>query len=314
MDETLAGLHVVVLTHGTGEPSIGLVSQLLEEGVRAPQLVVVHNPTRPEDPSPAMPDAAVQVLRTPRNLGYTGGMNTGLRHHLERDPEWVLVLTHDVRFRAGALRRLVEAGVAAPAYGVLGPELFDPVKGVVFSYGGHYHWLSGTSHALELPEIGPDGIVPADFVDGAFMLMRAAALRRIGTFDEKLFIYAEEADLCLRMRRAGFSVGVVPGARAEQQTGAPARPGAFAYLMTRNGFNLARQADGGRGVAGGVFRVARDTLMYGRRVLDPRRPELSKQASRAAVVGTVRGAAAYFRGAWGPPPSDLPGLGDTQGT
>jgi GT2 family glycosyltransferase len=313
MDETLSGLHVVVLTHGTGEPSIGLVAQVLAEGVAPAQFVVVHNPTRPEDPSPAMPDPSVEIIRTPRNLGYTGGMNTGLAHHLAGDPEWVLVLTHDVRFRAGALRRLMEAGRAADRYGVLGPELFDPSKGIVFSYGGHFHWLSGTRHQLELPDT-EDGIVGCDFIDGAFMLMRASALREVGSFDEKLFIYAEECDLCLRMRRAGHRVGVVPGARAEQQVGAPARPGAYAYLMTRNGLNLARNEAGWMGLTGAFGRVGRDAVMYGRRVLDPRRPPASKQAARAAAVGTVRGAAAYVRGRWGPPPANLPGLGDTQGT
>ncbi|HEV3001507.1 MAG TPA: glycosyltransferase family 2 protein [Solirubrobacteraceae bacterium] len=310
----LSDVRIVVLTHGSGAPAAALAGRVLAEGIEPSQLTVVHNPTAPGAPAPGMPDPAIEVLQTPRNLGYTGGMNLGIRRQLERDPGWVLLLTHDVRFEPGALAALAAAAAAHPQYGVLGPELYDPARDTMFSYGARMSATGGMSHLTSPPADERDGIVPADSIDGAFMLIRADALRGVGPFDEKLFIYAEESELCLRVRRAGWKVGVVRAARGEQSVGAPSRPGAYGYLMTRNGLNLARQAVGWRGVAGGLGRALVQVAVHGRRVVDPRRSPEGRAAARAAVEGVVRGAVDFFRGRWGPPPDTLSGLGDTQGT
>ena len=312
-EDPLTRVRVVVLTHDPGPRSGDLAARVVAEGVAPEQVVVVFNPPSQDLPAPAVPDPAIAVLRTPRNIGYTGGMNLGIGHHLESDPEWILVLTHDVRFEDGALHELAAAGAAHPEYGVLGPELFDPVRGVMFSYGARMTSTGGLWHRTEPPADEVDGIVGADSVDGAFVLFRADALRRAGLFDDKLFMYVEESELSWRIAQAGWKVGVVRAARGEQSVGAPARPGAYGYLMTRNGLNLARQAKGVPGVVGGLGRAAVQVAVHGRRVLDPRRPAEAKVAPRAQAAGVVRGALAYFRGEWGAPPDSLPGMGDMQG-
>jgi hypothetical protein len=136
----------------------------------------------------------------------------------------------------------------------------------------------------------------------------------VGRFDERLFGYAEESELCLRAMRAGWKVGVVTDARAEQVVGAPKRPGAYSYLMTRNGLNLASKAVGWRGYLGSLGRALIQFAVHGRRLVDPRRGPEAKAAARASIVGVCRGWVDYFRGRWGPPPDSLPGRGDVQGT
>lgn len=307
-------LRVVVLSHGSASPAGAVVAALGEAGVPGDSVILVHNATQPGDEPPALPDDRVRVIRSARNAGYTGGMNLGLEAALE-DPgvELVLLLTHDVAILPGTLGALLDAAGRHPDHGILGPCLFDPVRRTVFSYGMRMGSTGGMGHLLE-PAGEHDGIVPCDAIDGAFMLIRADVFRSVGTFDERLFVYAEESELCLRARRAGWRVGVVLAARGEQEVGAPRRPGAYAYLMTRNGLNLARTAVGWRGILGGFARGAIQLAVHGRRILDPRRPREHKAAAWAAIVGTVRGALDYFRGRWGPPPSALPGLGDVKGT
>lgn len=313
-DTVPAGLRVVVLTHGAGANAPRLVARVLEEGVPARSIAVVHNPTKPDGRPPAMPDPEVVVLGNERNLGYTGGMNRGLRHHLtDEGTRLILLLTHDVRFARGAIGALTDAAARHGEFATLGPALFDPSRGVMFSYGARINRWGAAPHVVEPPADEVDGIVPCDSVDGAFMLMRADVLRRIGIFDDRLFIYAEETELSLRAREAGYRIGVVRAARAEQQVGMPSRPGAYAYLMTRNGLNLAFKARGPIGLIGGAARLLRDVAVYGRRVVDPRRPPAERAMASAYVQGTLRGALAYVRRQWGPPPDTLAGLGDARG-
>ncbi|MDQ3741626.1 MAG: glycosyltransferase family 2 protein [Actinomycetota bacterium] len=305
-------LRVVVLTHGPGHAAGGVASRLLEEGLDPAQVVVVHNPTEPGMATPEMPDPAIAVVQAPKNLGYARGMNLGMRRALEAGAEWVLLLTHDAEWRPGAVRALEEAARAHPEYAVLGPELEDTSKGTMFSYGVRMNRLGATRHVVQPPE-AVDGIYPCESIDGAFTLLRADMLERVGLYDEKLFGYAEESELHLRARRAGWKVGVVAGARGGQDVGGLSRPGPYAYLMTRNGLNLAKLAAGWPGVAFGCARFAFYAAVYLRRVLDPRFDAEAKAHAKAYVTGVLRGAADYFRGRWGPPPETLAGMGDMRG-
>jgi GT2 family glycosyltransferase len=51
-----------------------------------------------------------------------------------------------------------------------------------------------------------------DWVAGLFMAMRAETFETLGGFDERYFLYCEDAELCLRAWNRGFDVRVVPAA------------------------------------------------------------------------------------------------------
>jgi GT2 family glycosyltransferase len=304
-------LRVVVLTYGTSGVHGPLLESLHDEGVDSRRVLVVHNPSRPGEPAPEVP-AGVEVVLAPHNLGYAAGMNLGLRRILGAgDAELVLVATHDARLRPGALARLLEAARAQPRFGVLGPVLLFAGTEAPFSYGGVRRANGRLEHRRAEPGASA-GIAPCDWVDGGTMLVRAAALRAAGEFDERFWGYVEEAELCLRIERAGYRIGVVLAARADQDPGGPKRPGPWAYLLTRNGLAYAKRSVGARAVASllaaAAWRVAFELARAGSRALRLRPGSASEPW--AVALGVARGAADFLRGRWGPPPTDLPGAGD----
>jgi glycosyltransferase involved in cell wall biosynthesis/GT2 family glycosyltransferase len=304
-----ASLRVVVLTYGTGAEHVPLLDSLLAEGLAADRVLVVHNPASPEEPDPALP-AGCELLRASHNLGYAGGMNLGIERQLQRGGELLLLLTHDARLRPGALALLLEAAAAHERFGVLAPALLFTGTEAPFSFGGLTRANGTTWHRTERPP-SEDGIAPCDWVDGGTMLLRAAALELTGGFDERFWSYGEEADLCLRVKRAGFEVGVVCDALADQSPGGPNRPGPWSYLMTRNGAAYAKRAAGRYGAAFVTVRAgyeaSTELARAAVRALRLRRGSVADPW--ATAVGTLRGALDYHRRRWGPPPS-LPGAGD----
>lgn len=304
-------LGVVVLAYGGGGEFRPLIDSLLAEGVAPASIVVVHNWAAAGEPAPTTV-AGVEVLRTEANLGYAGGMNAGVARQLRRGGGELLVLTHDARLRPGALAALRGAAAAEPGFGILGPALLLTGTEVPFSFGGVTNAEGANSHRKEPPDGGADGLYPCDWIDGGTMLVRREVFERVGDFDERFWGYCEEADLCLRARRAGFAVGVVTAAQADQAPGHGKRVGAWAYLTTRNGIEYAHRARGLRGLAAITLRslliVALNlvrTALRGVRL----RPGGAAEPW-ALAVGTWRGTVDRFRGRWGPPPPGLPGLGD----
>lgn len=302
-------LGVVVLTYGTSAVHEPLLDSLLGQGVAPRQILVVHNPATPGEPDPVAAPGC-EVMRATHNLGYAAGMNLGVERQLGRGCDLLLVLTHDARLRPGALATLLGAATAHPEYGVLGPALVFAGTETPFSFGGRTRSNGSTTHLAE-PRGVEDGIAPCDWVDGGTMLIRAEALARAGAFDERLWSYCEEADLCLRVGRAGFRVGVVPAALGDQMPGGTNRPGPWAYLMTRNGAAYAYRAVGLRGAAFITIRACYEALEELARAAIRLTPLRSGSVADpwATAVGILRGLADFYRRRWGPPPS-LPGSGD----
>jgi N-acetylglucosaminyl-diphospho-decaprenol L-rhamnosyltransferase len=307
-----AGLRVVVLTYGTGGEHEQLLDSLTREGIEPDRILLVHNPSTPDERQPSSRDGC-EVMSASHNLGYAAGMNLGIQRQLSRGCELLLLLTHDARLRPGALPELVDAAKANPEYGVLGPILLLTGTDTPFSFGGITH-ANGRVEHLKFEPVAHGGIAHCDWVDGGTMLIRAESFDRAGDFDERFWGYCEDADLCLRMSRAGFRVGVVVGARADQAPGGSKRPGPWAYLLTRNGMAYAYRFAGARGlvsVTGGALLNALVELVRTSARATRLRP--GSPAERWAVaVGTFLGVADFFRRRWGPPPASLPGTGDLQ--
>lgn len=302
-------VRAVVLSYGGGGEYEPLLASLAAEGMAPERILVVHNPARAGEPDPALP-AGVELLRTSHNLGYAGGMNRGIERQLGRGCELLLLLTHDARLRPGALAALLDAAERHPEFGLLGPALLFAGSEQPFSYGGLSCTGGGMAHRKERPK-AEDGIAACDWVDGGTVLVRSEVFERVGRFDERFWSYYEEGELCLRARRAGFRVGVVLAAVAEQAPGGPGRPGPWSYLMTRNGIAYSWRAAGPLGLARAGARACFEVLLELARVaargLHLRRG--SPAEPWALAVGTARGLLDFCRRRWGPPPS-LPGSAD----
>lgn len=305
---------MVVLTHGENDSYADVVADLLEAEVPAVDICVVHNPVTPADREIRPARAGIEVLRMSGNRGYAVGMNAGMRHQLERGADWVWLLTHDVRLRPGAVAALSRSAQSADGYGALGPVLALRESEGFFSHGGLRSRYGGTFHArsdLATRAPGPDGITEIVWLDGSAILLRAQALRAVGGYDETLYGYSEDAELCLRLERAGWRSGVVADAVATQVTGHQSRPGAVAYLLTRNKFRYRWLVAGRRGVLDGLKHQPREAVHNVRMVVDPRSPWHVRRFYFARAVGTWAGVGAFLlRRRSGPPPAWLPGLGE----
>ncbi len=302
----------MIVTHGEVDAYARALDDLLQGGQPPEDILIMHNLVTAQDREirPAHPD--VRVVRLPGNQGFVAGMNEGIRLQLERDLEWLWLMTHDVELGPEGVAAMRRAAASADGYGALGPVLVLRDRNTYFSLGGQRDRFGGLDHARSgfavQPE--PNGIAPAAWLDGTTILARTAALRAAGGYDPSLYAYSDDAFLCLAIERAGWRIGVVADAVATQETGHIARPGAVAYLLTRNSLRYRHEVAGPLGVLDGVRRELRETLHYARLMLRPRTPRLGRSFYWARLVGTWAGVGAFLTRTGGPPPRWLPGLGD----
>lgn len=82
-----------------------------------------------------------------------------------------------------------------------------------------YYFLLKNDKYYHLTYKNMNEIHEVDSVSGAFMLLRKSVLDKIGYFDEDYFLYAEDIDLCLRIKKDGFKVMYVPKVKVTHAKG-----------------------------------------------------------------------------------------------
>ena len=178
----------------------------------------------------------VRVLRAPRNLGFAGGNDLALD---QVSSDYVALLNNDAVPDRGWLATLVEALDSAPECAVGAPKvLFAAQDGpvpVVNSVGGLVDRTGRASdRGFGAPDDGRWDVGDEVFyAPGTACLIRTEALRQVGTFDDRYFLYYEDVDLCCRLRLGGWTVRYVPSARVRHLHGASSGS-VHAYHDARN--------------------------------------------------------------------------------
>ncbi|OQY48660.1 MAG: hypothetical protein B6242_01760 [Anaerolineaceae bacterium 4572_78] len=174
----------------------------------------------------------VKLIENHKNVGFAKGNNQGV---VISQAKYVLLLNSDAFLHENSLQILLGLIETTPQIGIVGAHLRNEdgtfqashtdfptlwqelliLSGLGRLFYGHWY-----------PSYGPDeleGAKVADYVVGACLLVRKTAYESIGGFDETYFMYAEEVDLCYRMRQAGCEVWYQPVAKVTHLGGASSR-------------------------------------------------------------------------------------------
>ena len=202
--ESVRGVETVVVDHGSTDGTVAFVRE------RFPEVALVEE----------------------ENLGLAYGWNTGVARTSGR---YVLLLNADAWLDEGALDALVAFADGNPRAAVVGPRLRNPDGTLQRSVRGFPTlWRLATEY-LFLRKLAPrsrllnsfyaggfahDSVREAEFLMGALLLVRRAAIDEVGPADAAFFLFSEETDWCYRFRRAGWQVLFFPGAGATHVAGA----------------------------------------------------------------------------------------------
>jgi len=177
----------------------------------------------------------VNLIESKTNTGYSKGNNIGFKN--SKYP-LILFLNSDVYVEEDTLQRSLEY-FKNPNCDVLGIQLrygdgsFQPSAGNLPTPLNTISWILGLSLVPIIKEltnpfhpnyksffVSPTGATPVGWVSGAFFMARKAVFEKVGGFDESIFMYLEEVELCKRINMAGFKIWYVSSIFATHLHGA----------------------------------------------------------------------------------------------
>jgi N-acetylglucosaminyl-diphospho-decaprenol L-rhamnosyltransferase len=184
------------------------------------------------------------LLALDQNRGFAAANNAALcelglaNSASQRVADLVLFLNPDTEVRGSSLATMAAALQAAGRVGVVGPGLLYPdgrFQHSAFRFPTLWQiWFDFVAWPSRLIESSLNGRYPRalyqagrpfaiDHPLGAAIMARADVIHQVGLMDEEFFMYAEEIDWCMRVRKAGWDIHCVPDAQIVHHAGASTR-------------------------------------------------------------------------------------------
>jgi hypothetical protein len=230
-------LTILIVNFNSGT-HLGVCLRSIADCAISGKVVVIDNASGDGSERAAEGRPSVSLVRNPANVGFARAVNQGLA--MSSEP-LVMLLNPDCVLRPGVVPALETELDAHPRCAIAAPAILNEdgtIQGSVRGDPTIWTGLFGRSTLLTrlfpgsrlarqnvrtsgsgLAAEGGAASVDADWVSGACLLARRKALEAVGGFDERYFLYWEDADLCRRLRQRGYTMRYVPSARVVHGVG-----------------------------------------------------------------------------------------------
>ena len=209
-------LTVVIVNYNSGEYLEKCIQSL--ENVRGEadmEIFVVDNASSDQSINNSQKKfPEINYILNSENLGFGKANNQVLK---KLKTEYVLILNPDCEVNSGVLKRLLEYMEEDPEVGVATAQIklangkidLTAHRGFPTPWAS-FLYLLGDNSLYHLSNKSFKQIHEVDSVSGAFFLTGKSILDKVGLFDEDYFMYAEDIDLCYRIKKAGFKITYFP--------------------------------------------------------------------------------------------------------
>lgn len=156
----------------------------------------------------------IKLIKSSVNLGFAKGNNKAAK---DASGEYLFFLNPDTQIEKPIFDELISYYKNTSDAGIVGPKLIMPdgkvqpsVKKMPTIWGAVKEYIFGIKNAYSQYVPEDDKPIAVEVVYGAAMLIKRDLFEKLGGFDEKFFLYYEDADLCRRVRESGKKIYYYP--------------------------------------------------------------------------------------------------------
>ncbi|PJE57663.1 MAG: hypothetical protein COU82_00700 [Candidatus Portnoybacteria bacterium CG10_big_fil_rev_8_21_14_0_10_38_18] len=164
----------------------------------------------------------VKFISFKKIVGYSKTINTGIKN---AGGEYILILNADIIVLDNAIFEMIKFMEKNPDVGIVGPQLLDFTNNIQAScfanpslkaiiarrtFLGKTKWGKEVLNKFTINDRDKSCTKEVDWVQGSAIMVRKDAIDKVGLFDERFFMYFEDADWCRRFRQNGYKVIYYP--------------------------------------------------------------------------------------------------------
>jgi GT2 family glycosyltransferase len=200
---------IVIYHHAVSE-----LKSLIETLVQCKGMQAVYVVDNSFVPTEGFSELGVTYIFNNKNLGYGAAHNIAIRQAIELGADYHLVINPDIECPATDIEQLVQYMNLHTDVGHVMPKVVYPDGStqflckllptpfdLIFRRFLPASWTEKQRARFELHASGYDKVMDVPYLSGCFMLLRVEALKKVGLFDERFFMYPEDIDLTRRIHQ-----------------------------------------------------------------------------------------------------------------
>ena len=210
-------LGVVTVTFNAAEFLRPFVDCCLAQTFKDFELLVIDNASSDSTLGvlSAVEDSRVNLIRNERNIGYAAACNQGARYFLDREVSEILFINNDTEYSPDLFESLRETRACHDAEAISPRITYAVDTNINWYAGGRFTFWKGFQgeHLGEGLQNDPSDTQPrwTPVAPGCCVMFTSSTFEHIGFFDENYFVYFEDTDYFIRMKRAGLRLLYAPG-------------------------------------------------------------------------------------------------------
>lgn len=208
-NNTFPKVFIVVLNFNGALVLTSCLKSIMQSDYPNFEVVIVDNNSTDSSFEQAKNDfSRFHFIKNSKNIGFSGGNNIGIRFALEKFADLVFVLNNDTIIDKNTLSALVTTSMQNEKAGIISPLIINGNNKKIWFAGGIIKWHAmKTSHLHKTQSKLP---YSSQYLTGCAMLIKKEVFKKIGLFDERFFLYYEDADFSMRSKKAGYALLLDP--------------------------------------------------------------------------------------------------------
>ena len=211
-DSNFPKIFVVILNFNGASTLPACLTSVFQSDYPNFEIIVVDNDSKDGSFEQAKSNfSRLYLIKNSKNLGFSQGNNVGIRYALEKFTDYVFLLNNDAIIEKGTLSLLEKTARENSTVGIISPLIMEGDNKNIWFAGGEIQWNKMRSRHLTIP--ASELPYSSEYLSGCAMLINKAVFQKIGLFDERFFLYYEDADFSLRAKKANFDLLIDPSIR-----------------------------------------------------------------------------------------------------
>lgn len=224
-------LSIIILSYNTKELTLRCIKSIIEQYQKEleenkVEIVVVDNNSSDGSVESikhhvsSIKYGGIRIVENKDNVGFAKGCNIGAKNARGK---YLLFLNSDTQVLDKGFMLMVDFIDKNPNIAILGGRLENSDGSIQPSVGKFYNLFNLVIMLLGLERLGflrgsPNKIQKVDWVSGACMMVRSLVFEKLAGFDERLFMYMEDMEICFRAKKMGLATYFYPNIRLKHKS------------------------------------------------------------------------------------------------